>query len=552
MLKKALIVHSFLFIMAIGYCQVWTARYQGPYGQDYPKAIALDHQKNVYVTGASQGFGAGDINDFATVKYDSFGTEQWVARYNGLPTRNYQDEARAIAVDENYVYVTGYISHYRHEDSADYCTIKYDKETGDTIWVRKYDGLENKCDQAYDLAIDNSGNVYVTGKSKNANGDFDYLTIKYSPEGIELWTARYNNPLSNGSDIAYALAVDTNGNVYVTGTSYDLDTDYDCVTIKYSTTGIQQWVRRYSYPGNWSDEGNAILIDDSGNVYVTGRSSSPNTGWDYATIKYDPFGVEQWVARYNGNYDDEPTGIARDGLGNIYVTGKAGINSFGYQFATVKYLPNGRQSWVRTYLGPANLSAWANAIAVDQANNIIVTGQDYVMDTTADYVTIKYSPDGTEQWIARYSAGVDHGDDWATAICVDRDNCIYVTGASENVEGDPDYLTLKYLPFGAGSKESQNLKSISQDLKLSVYPNPFKTQTELRFSLSDENEVTLKIYNVLGKLVKSFFTSHQSPATNHRLVWNGTDDTGKRLPPSVYCIRLITQNSSSFTKVIRQ
>ncbi|MEO0092843.1 MAG: SBBP repeat-containing protein, partial [candidate division WOR-3 bacterium] len=250
MLKKLLLIYL-LLISSLIYGQLWIARYQGPYGQDYAKALAIDNLKNVYVTGASQGPGTGYINDFATIKYDSLGNEQWVAQYNGSPIRNWQDEARAIAVDANGVYVTGYISRHQLEDSSDYCTIKYNKATGDTIWVRRYNGLENKCDQAYDLALDNLGNIYVTGKSKNANGDFDYLTIKYSPEGEELWTARYDNPNGNGWDIAYSLAVDNNGNVYVTGTSYDLTTYYDCVTIKYSTTGVLQWVRRYSYQDNW-------------------------------------------------------------------------------------------------------------------------------------------------------------------------------------------------------------------------------------------------------------------------------------------------------------
>ena len=555
MLNKILIGQMFLIVITIGYGQVWTARYHGPFGEDYANAIAVDDLKNVYLTGASQGEGAGYINDFATVKYDSLGIEQWVARYNGSPTRNWPDEAKAIAVDANGVYVTGYISYYILEDSSDYCTIKYDKTTGDTLWLRKYNGPVNKCDQACAIGLDSAGNVYVTGKSEGAENNFDFLTIKYSPAGVEQWTARYDNPTGNGWDMAYALAVDDSGNVYVTGTSYDLTTYYDCATIKYNSVGVKQWARRYSYEGNWSDEGNAITVDDAGNVYVTGRSVSTTTSWDYATIKYNAGGAQQWVARYNGmeNYDDEPTGIALDNSGNIYVTGKSGISSFLYRFATVKYTPSGTQDWVKTYLGPANLSAWANAISVDHQNNICVTGRDYGSDTTAEYVTIKYSPDSTEQWIARYSAGVPHGDDWATAICVDEDNCIYVTGSSESVDGDPDYLTLKYLPSGAGIVERPaHWREDNQNTKVAVYPNPFRTQTAIRLTLSAQNKAILKIYDVSGKLIKSFSTNNQLLTTNNCLVWSGTDDSGKRLPPGVYYIRLITQNGPSVARVVRQ
>lgn len=449
MKTKMLALVIFLLWVVPAFAQVdsaWVKRYIGPYGDDYANAIAVDDLKNAYVTGASRGSGAGYINDYATVKYDSLGVEQWVARYNGSPTQNRPDEARAIVVDANGVYVTGYISYHISEDSTDYCTIKYDKVTGDTLWLRKYDGA-NKCDQAYAIALDSSGNVHVTGKSKVDVNGFDFLTIKYSPAGVEQWTARYNNPNGNGRDIAYALAVDNSGNVYITGSSYDLTTYYDCVTIKYNSSGVQQWVRRYSYEGNWSDEGDAITVDAAGNVYVTGRSVSTTTSWDYVTIKYNTGGTQQWAKRYNGmaNYDDEPTGIGLDNLGNIYVTGKSGIGSFYYQFATVKYLSNGTQDWVRTYIGSANLTAWANAVVVDDQNNIYVTGCDYASDTTANYVTIKYSPNGTEVWIARYSAGVPQGDDRATAVCVDEDNYVYVTGYSEGSEADYDYATIKYV-----------------------------------------------------------------------------------------------------------
>src|SRR2546430_1692201 len=64
--------------------------------------------------------------------------------------------------------------------------------------------------------------------------------------------------------------------------------------------GQEQWVARYNGPGNSVDEANSIAIDSAGNVYVTGKSFGSGTDYDYATVKYDSFGQEQWVARYNG------------------------------------------------------------------------------------------------------------------------------------------------------------------------------------------------------------------------------------------------------------
>jgi Beta-propeller repeat len=122
----------------------------------------------------------------------------------------------------------------------------------------------------------------------------------FSRSGIvqEAWAARYNGS-GNGDDATTAVAVDKQGNVYVTG--FSLSTvlpDYDYVTIKYNSTGEEQWVRTYGGTGN--DTAMAIAVDDAGNVYVTGGVLDPDTDYDYVTIKYDSSGQEQWVATYNG------------------------------------------------------------------------------------------------------------------------------------------------------------------------------------------------------------------------------------------------------------
>src|ERR1044072_5373737 len=112
----------------------------------------------------------------------------------------------------------------------------------------------------------------------------------------EEWVARYNGP-GNASDNAVDIAVDDDGNVYITGSSTGAGTFADYATIKYNSAGVQQWVARYNGPGNFFDEPADLAIDNAGNVYVTGRSAGDGTDDDYATIKYNSAGVVQWVAR---------------------------------------------------------------------------------------------------------------------------------------------------------------------------------------------------------------------------------------------------------------
>jgi Beta-propeller repeat len=158
-----------------------------------------------------------------------------------------------------------------------------------------------------------------------------------------------------------------------------------------------QWVARYNGPGNDGALANSIAIDSAGNVYVTGKSFSSGTYYDYATVKYDSSGQEQWVARYNGpgNSDDSPNRIAIDSAGNVYVTGKSVGSGNDDDYATVKYDSSGQEQWVARYNGPGNGGDLANAIALDSAGNVYVTGGSEGLGIGFDYVTIKYVQEAT-------------------------------------------------------------------------------------------------------------------------------------------------------------
>ncbi|MDD2891313.1 MAG: SBBP repeat-containing protein, partial [bacterium] len=101
----------------------------------------------------------------------------------------------------------------------------------------------------------------------------------------EMWVARYDGPYGTGGfDHAFAMAIDDSGYIYVTGTSLDTTLCTDYATIKYNSAGDTVWVRRYNGPDKYSDDdAYAIAVDKNGNVYVTGRSTGIGTYYDYAT-----------------------------------------------------------------------------------------------------------------------------------------------------------------------------------------------------------------------------------------------------------------------------
>ncbi|OGC76171.1 MAG: hypothetical protein A2Z27_05755 [candidate division Zixibacteria bacterium RBG_16_50_21] len=424
-----------------GVYEAWVARYNGPGNLlDAAAAVAIDDDGNVYVTGRSSGSGSND--DYATIKYKPNGDTLWVRRYEG--TGNDYDDAVEVAVDDSgNVYVTG-TSHGSGFISG-FATIKY-APNGDTDWVKFYGN--SLLDYAYALAVDDSGYVYVGGNTYDTLSAYNFTTIKYAPNGDSLWARHYDGG-NNNFDEAYALAVDTSGNVYVTGYTYNNISFSDYTTIKYAPNGDTLWVRRYDGPDSLDDEAFDLAVDDSGNVYVTGHSQVSGffVDADYATIKYSPNGDSLWVRRYNGPGDDVDgaNALAVDTAGNVYVTGGSIASGASYDYATIKYAPNGDSLWVRRYDGMVNDYDEAFALALDPAGNVYVTGRSIASGTGPDYVTIKYAPNGDTLWLKRYN-GPDSFDDEATALALDSAGNVYVTGTSFGLGSDYDYATIKYSP----------------------------------------------------------------------------------------------------------
>ena len=364
-------------------------------------------------------------------------------RYDG--PGNGDDIANDIALDDSgNVYVTG--GSYGNDGNTDYATIRY-YPNGATAWVRRYNGPRSSGDAASAMAVDGSGNVYVTGNSTNNDSVFsreDYATIKYDAGGNQVWVSTYNGP-GNRSDRALGLAVDGFGNAYVTGFSYGDDTtEYDYATIKYGASGSELWVERYNPPGNGDDRACGIAVDGSGNVYVTGAIHVSGPFEDYATIKYYPNGGTAWVKTYNGlgNDWDSPCCITAHESGNVYVTGSSTGSWADCDYATIKYYPNGDTAWVRRYDGPGYGDDYPRAIAIDSCENVYVTGKSW--DIHYDCATIKYDSLGTRLWVTAYDgpAGLN---DAGIDIAVSGSGDLYVTGDGDGGSGtDYDYVTIKY------------------------------------------------------------------------------------------------------------
>ncbi len=260
--------------------------------------IIADNLNNVYVTGVSYG-GSSTKEDIFTLKYylDITGARRvvWSARYNSSANNgNRTDVPFAITRDlSGNTYVCGTTYNYGDFTTSDYVTLKYNS-AGVLQWAALYNGTGNCYDYAYAIAVDASGNVYVTGESFGSGGaQSDYATIKYNSAGVQQWVKRYDGPYTK-DDAAKDVAVDNSGNVYVTGYSLVDGQGLNIITIKYLSNGNQSWLANYNGTGNGNDVAAKIALDNSGNIIVGGTSKGSNTGNDYAVLKYNSAGVQQW------------------------------------------------------------------------------------------------------------------------------------------------------------------------------------------------------------------------------------------------------------------
>jgi uncharacterized delta-60 repeat protein len=326
----------------------WVRRYNGTAGTRYDvsRKLVLDNAENVYISGYSQ-----ETNyqyTYATIKYDSAGTLLWARRdsFGGA----YVSHPNDLALDNSgNPYIVTKTKHPTQRDN--WLVIKYKSDTPDTYWTRTYNGPSDSTDDARGIAFDNLNNVYVTGMSYDATTKYDIVTIKYNSSGDTQWVRRWSNPDTNASDAGYWIRADGSGNVYVYGTTYSkAPAGQDLVVLKYNSSGVFQWATRYDGPATGydnvidKDAQNGMGLDLLGNIYIAGYCRQPSlpTKYDFVTIKFNPSGDTLWTQRYNyADSTDYNPSMFVDNSGNVYVTGRSAATGTYYDIATIKYTQAG-------------------------------------------------------------------------------------------------------------------------------------------------------------------------------------------------------------------
>ncbi len=483
---------------------VWANRMGGT-GNDVGHSVALDASGNAYITGSFNGTanfnpsGTANLtsagsNDIFLAKYDASGNYVWANRMGGTNA----DTGYSVALDASgNAYITGFFSgtanfnpagtaNLTSAGGADIFLAKYDA-SGNYVWAKRMGGTGD--DRGFSVALDASGNAYITGyfagtanfnPSGTANltsaGGADIFLAKYDASGNYVWAKRMGG---TGGDIGNSVALDPSGNAYITGyfngtANFNPSgtanlvaggTALNAFNAKYSDAG--DYVFAYALGGysniTFNQQANAVAVDGDGNSYITGYFTgtvdfdpSANTanltsagGSDIFLAKYDASGNYVWAKSMGGTIGDIGRSLALDALGNAYIAGSfqgtANFNPAGTANLTsagsndiflAKYDALGNYVWAKSMGGTG--SDEGSSVALDASGNAYITGffagtvnfnpagsANLTSAGGEDIFLAKYDASGIYVWANRMGGT---GGDIGLSVTLDASSNAYITG----------------------------------------------------------------------------------------------------------------------------
>lgn len=414
----------------------WPALFTGPGNQlDIPSKLAVDSEGNVLVCGY---YYQGSNSDFLTIKYDRFGKMKWSRAFGSADS---QESANALAIDaDGNIYVTGT---GKGVGDNDIYTVKYNKD-GVEKWVRTFAGPGASYDNPVAISTTAKGKVVISGVGL-VGSDTNILTAQYSASGAFEWSAFYSSP-GDHSESVNAMAVDPDGNIFLAGRLVGDGNDFG--VIKYDRLGNEKWVRKVKGAlSEGSDDARAISVDSDGDIVAFGSLQGSNGLSDFFTLKLNQLGQKEWQAK-GGVVDSDEIGTSMrvDAFNSVIVTGQRSVSG-GSDILTIKYDSAGDKQWTKVYegFGGSGSTDYAKGLEVDAAGTIFVGVQLGLSDFTCRFAMVKYSSSGQ-----RISVKVNGYTETAnstpitTAIDPVRGKA-YMTGTTYNPDSASyDIYTVKY------------------------------------------------------------------------------------------------------------
>ncbi len=553
------LINSLCFLSIISNAQtpawLWAKSAKGM-GNIKATSVALDNSGNTYMAGyfesptiifnpdTLKNTSISDTADIFLTKYDANGNILWAKSAKGRDI----DRIYSVAVDASgNIYVAGYFESHTIIFGSDTLTnanivygsldiflVKYNAN-GNVLWAKSVGGQGDE--EATSVAVDASGNAYVTGIFDSSTLTFGSYTLtnvsmsendiflaKFDVNGNVLWAKSAGGTYPANAS-ANSVAVDVSGNAYITGSFqsstiiFGSDTltsagYVDLFLAKYNTNGNMLWAKRAG--GIYNDVGVSVAADASGNIYVTGNFQSPTITFDSDTLtslggygydtylaKYDTYGNVLWAKSAGGTSDDAVTSIAVNASGNAYITG------------------------------------WFESSTITFGSNILTNTNSF-----DDIFYVKYDASGNVIWATKFGST---GDDMAYSIAMDVSGNACLVGSFNSYTLSFGSATLtnpdgKDIFLAKSGNIVIGINELNNSLNISAFPNPVVDNIIIRVpEIATSDSYRIEILNISGQIIKTIYN-------------NGKETTIdlKNLPSGVYIIKAKTDEGIAIKKFIKE
>jgi len=428
----------------------------------------------------------------------------------------------------------------------------------DTSWLRLYggDGIE----KAYQVIKTRDNCFVISGYSQSfGNGCNDIYVIKTDANGDTIWTNTYGTPRN---EMGYDIIQTYDDGFVVVGESYSEDYDQDIIILKIDENGDSLWAKVYSWPDN--DEARAVVETFEGGLAIAGNSGSLGNGReDIIFLRTDEFGDTLWTRTYGGaGYDNGYDLEYIDDEGFIIAGYTGSFDDPAYDIYLIRIDLNGDTLWTKTYGTYFNLES-AHSVEMTYDGGFIIGGNAFGFGNSG-YHMIRTNSYGDSIWACTYSfsyPGISYGamqtpdsgfvivgytitsqgddifavktkpngdtvwtktvggqsDDYACDVIITEDDEYIITGTTTSFGALSQDICLINLTFGQVYIDKYN-EPIPCQISLSQnYPNPFNASTTISYTLPHPSDVTLNIYDILGR--KVLYDGKQT-AGKHSIIWN--------------------------------
>jgi hypothetical protein len=425
---------------------LWINWLDGPdHASDAIADVAEAPNGSLYAAGVvNDDWGSGA--DFLLMKDKVASPGSWTLEWDGPAGGADYFADLVVDYDSNAVIVGTSATTVQQENWA---VVKYSPDRT-LMWSALWDG-SGLSDYAEAAVCDTAGNVYVCGSSEVSPTVTDWQVVKFrAGSGSVAWTYTYSAPAAtHNGDVPEAIAIDESGDLYVTGTSMNKAGNQDILVIKLSRGGKRQWARRIDGAAHLYDTGVALATPATGGVCVAGVTWTGTAVNSLLITRLSASGRYLWNGKWRTWHDAKISGITGvcgiklDAQSNVYLAGYT-WQAAGKRGFVQKRDASGHLRWVR-YYRPAGVeySAFYD-FTVSSAGRVWVAGVVKPSGDTEDWLLARYETDGTRNWLSTFDTPGSSLADWATAVTLCGTKALFVGGVMGTATND-DAGTAKYL-----------------------------------------------------------------------------------------------------------